>query len=557
MADVLVSLRIKTDGTAEITKAGQTFAKAEKDAGKLIGTLDRTKGAFSGLVSAVRAHPLMTIFGGALSVQGIRSSIQAFDEEAVAIARTRALLEAHGIEWAKVGGEIGRVAKIQERKTLIADEKQVEALGTLVTLTGSYGESLKALPTINNIAAVTGWDLNQAALAYGRALEGDTVLLGKWALALKGLTDEQRDAATVQRIITEAFGKTSEEVAKAGASEFKRFRLEIDEVNKAVGKDFTRVLELPIKAFHKLKDFIMGDVKDLQEGLDKFRNRMEEIYPEKKKSRVFDVGRAAGPIVKEIEAEHTITGRLLKLREGITREMKKEVPDLTHMAESLHEILALREKEKKLKQEIKGIFGGASLGAIGRLGDLVHAVEGLEEGQPAREAITRIPGGFGSFIERRELLPATGIQALKERFGDLSLAPGLTLGGALEKTAGISGFERFKESKLSQLLQQPEGTFPTAFRSRVSEELFQTKLGMLGRATTPEEQAFQFQGAFQAMNTAQRESLAQTKEEAAEKQKMIGDLDQTVNLLTEIRSLLNSISRNTGPANADTHFITN
>ena len=89
-----------------------------------------------------------------------------------------------GLSYEELKGPIeGTIAALQA-KTNFADEPQRAALRRLIEATGDFQLSLEALPVVLDVAAASDKDLEQTALAVGRALQGDVEALSRYGLNL-------------------------------------------------------------------------------------------------------------------------------------------------------------------------------------------------------------------------------------------------------------------------------------------------------------------------------------------------------------------------------------
>lgn len=537
MPGALIALRIRVDGVPELQRTAEAFkqtSRAIKETEKDFAALDKqfrrgihtpsfgpgwqaqagargigaTIGAGVGvaggaLMGAMRAHPLFTVAGALLAS---REAIRAFGQEEMILARTEALLRGQGITNMQ---EAGRVAEETARKTIFSKGQEMEAIGSLLLITNNYKSALSDLSIVNNIASVTGWDLNTAALVYGRALEGNTSTLGKYVQKLREMTEEQKkNQGLVRTTIAEAVRGQAEAQAQTPTGQLTQAKKDISEAMQVVGGTLTMLLAPVARGITGLAGGIHGlIISPEQEALLAEVERLLNPVKEVKKTFI-DIGLETGNIVTKVQSETTITGGILALRRQISEELGKEDFSIATIAKSMRGILDLEEKRKKLQEEIAEIQAGPVLGRIGRVGALTGAVAGL----------------------------GTGKSALMERFGGMELAPGLTLGKALSERAGITGFDVWKQRQQAAMIR--DTGLPTGFRSQIAGELFQHELGMLGRATTPEMQATIFRNSVMAMNTGQRLDEQKARDDVADRQKLIGNTNDMVTLLGQIHSFL-------------------
>jgi hypothetical protein len=149
-----------------------------------------------------------TVVGGAIT--GVFAlAIKSSQEQQVGINRLDAALKNVGQTYADNRVEIEKNIDAIQRKTNFGDEAQRDALQKLVTIGGTWNNSLNALKITTDVAAGANIDLNAAALLVGKAIAGETSSLSRYGIMLeKGATQTEVMAA-----LTKQFGGAAEAAA--------------------------------------------------------------------------------------------------------------------------------------------------------------------------------------------------------------------------------------------------------------------------------------------------------------------------------------------------------
>lgn len=292
MAETLVTLKIRTDGTPEIVRAGKAMDTAHKSTTRWSGALGVAGGAFSRLTSTIRAHPIASILASYFAVTTIRSFSSAVMESAAAqeeaLTKIQSAIISQGKNWDDYKSKVLSVTSALQRKTTFADDKQLEALSELTTVLGDVNKAMEYLPIVLDVSARHGLDLVSSSRAIGLALKGDLGLIGRYVPALRGLTEEQKTQDNVLRILNQTYKGTAETLAQTSSGALRQAANAWDDVKEGIGFVLIDALAPFTREWTTFFEGLSSSLELLRSGKQTFKDFAEE-----------GVGRAASLIVDQ------------------------------------------------------------------------------------------------------------------------------------------------------------------------------------------------------------------------------------------------------------------
>lgn len=278
------------------------------------------------------------------------------------------------------GATAGQVAATEDWITAqgkalgVADDKLRPALARLARSTKDTGEAQDLARLAMDVSAGTGKDLEQVAMALGRAHDGNTGALGRLGLATK---DAQGKALSFEQI-TKNMAKTFKGQASEGANTLEgkmgRLRLMFDETKESIGAKFLPVAE-------KLGDWI-------------FTKGIPALE---------DLGRKVMPVVQEAW-------------EGIKQAFEDARPGLEVLGKALIGVgKVIAEKVVPIVVKLYGVYWRNLLKALGKLGEILPDV-GIVILRFAGAAVKAFRGLFDAVLAGMEWM-LKGLGKLPGRLG--------------------------------------------------------------------------------------------------------------------------------------------
>lgn len=181
-------------------------------------------------------NPINLLKGGlaSLGVLGFgalgKKAVESANESEAAWARVESAIEAAGITFRRVRGDLDDLFTSIQKTTRYSDDQAADAFAILMSITNDYTGSVKNLTLATNIAAAKKIDLETAAQLVGKAMIGETAALKKQGIVIGENADAieelgkrfngfaERDAATMQgqlRQVANAWDNVLEALGRA------------------------------------------------------------------------------------------------------------------------------------------------------------------------------------------------------------------------------------------------------------------------------------------------------------------------------------------------------
>jgi len=196
--------------------------------------LKRFSGGLESLSTGLRrASMAMTALAGGAALLG-KGFITAALEQERALKTLGTFIDRTGVAFADVREEVLRTTAALQAKTNFGDEEQIRVLQQLVALSGSYENSLAALPAVLDLSEGLSISLSSATNLLGRGLSGNTELFSRYGLEIeKGTT-----ATELITKITNQFGGA----AAANVDPLKQMSNTIGDLKEAIGRGLLPVV---------------------------------------------------------------------------------------------------------------------------------------------------------------------------------------------------------------------------------------------------------------------------------------------------------------------------
>lgn len=222
------------------------FSEQEKQLGLVTGALSKHKAAVDAS-SAAMAGAAASGFGGAVAVgalvafaAALEKSVEAFAQVEQAVFGLDAALAQQGLLTKNYREQLQGVAAELQNTTAIASEQW---LGVLQRLTqfGSKPETIGIdIEAVKNLAGIMGGDLQAAANAYSRALEGQFQGFTRLGIKIDENLTQSEKLNQLQRELAEKGGGQLEARAKSLTGQFTSLRNAIGDVAEDTGNMISR-----------------------------------------------------------------------------------------------------------------------------------------------------------------------------------------------------------------------------------------------------------------------------------------------------------------------------
>lgn len=158
--------------TAEYNKLTASLKLAGKTSGEQASLASKAWGGFKNLVASI-GPAIGAAFGVRAIIDFVKESVKGAAESESAWSELGVTLDNNGVKLDQAKREVGALATQIQRSTRFDDESVVRGFNTLLSLTGDYNKSLKAMGPIADFAAAKHLTFEDAAEKVGRAIEGN------------------------------------------------------------------------------------------------------------------------------------------------------------------------------------------------------------------------------------------------------------------------------------------------------------------------------------------------------------------------------------------------
>ena len=211
---------------------------AERELKVVISAVDNLTGPFNSAMTNARHNAERTSSGISAAFSGISAAWikvgviiaasrwfvsaakEALEAEA-AFNRLRIQVEALGISYASVSPAIETAIKATSEYAIVQDEEVAAVLQKLILHTGNLEKSLTNLNAVYDLAALSGKDVNEVAVLFGKAISGNIEGLSRLFPELKNVEEllgkyatNAEEAAYAQAFLTEKSGEASSQMTE-------------------------------------------------------------------------------------------------------------------------------------------------------------------------------------------------------------------------------------------------------------------------------------------------------------------------------------------------------
>ena len=210
----------------------------QKMAHALDGFAGRVLG-LNGALEGLRAHLAGLVIGAGL-IQQLNASLAAARESALAWAGLRTVLASTGKASAELERELAAQADALQKLTGYSDDQVLAVQRLLFSYRGTAEQVKEVTPLVLDMATALGVDSVTAARLLGRALDGESVSMGR-------LNITATDFVGISAQLRQAFGgqAAAAQQAKGAAGEY---RVALEEMHRAIGQLIAPTVSQGIRA---------------------------------------------------------------------------------------------------------------------------------------------------------------------------------------------------------------------------------------------------------------------------------------------------------------------
>ena len=293
-------------------------------------------------------------------VNGIKDVVQASAKQQAIFNDLRATVEHLGISYDAVSGSLQKTFRHLQDVTTYGDTDSARVLTDLITLTGDYQGSLKALPLVLDMAASGQFDVRTAARYMAMAMKGNITMLGRYIPELRSSSNalmahatEAQKAEYAMKMLEKHFGGRAQAETKTTLGQYKQLANEFSDLKEAVGDlvsgplgKLMHVTSEAVRSLHKFFEAIQDKKARTEAAHQSLKFYVGSMLAAIPAMRKFGLSLMADEIAKNKDKEATedLSAELRKLR--------KEYNALTHKDHGHSDTLTYWEKVQKMKKAI-------------------------------------------------------------------------------------------------------------------------------------------------------------------------------------------------------------
>jgi hypothetical protein len=225
------SLRILI--TANGAQAEREFAKTGAAARAGLGQAEAATARFGRQLTS--AGIAMATFGG-VALFGLYKAAQAADEENRAIAQlNNSIQNSPALVGASTDAFLEQASALQ-KVTVFGDETTISAQAMLATFRLTEDQILSLTPLVQDLSAKFGVDLNTAAIAVGKAMQGNTTTLRRWGVFIDEGANATEDFDNLLSGLRENAGGFAAQEGETFAGQLQILRNGLGDVAEGVGR---------------------------------------------------------------------------------------------------------------------------------------------------------------------------------------------------------------------------------------------------------------------------------------------------------------------------------
>ena len=185
---------------------------------------------------------LAPYLGGAALAAGAAKLISMAAEEEAQLKQLESTVNIIGGSYENSKGSINSFIASMQATTAYGDGEMRPVLQEITLLTGDLNKGFEGARIAADMAASGLFNLNSASRYVAMAMEGNTMMLGRYipelkdaAMAQKGFTTETQKADYAMKILNEKFGGMAEKNVETYAGQIKQFQNYLGDFGESIG----------------------------------------------------------------------------------------------------------------------------------------------------------------------------------------------------------------------------------------------------------------------------------------------------------------------------------
>jgi phage-related minor tail protein len=206
---------------------------------KALSEFDKVKEKSTGSFSAMKVGA--TVASGAI-IAGLTEATKSAAEHEAGVAKLDTAYKNAGISTDDMKGSLEEIEK-QSRRTGQGTEDNIAAYTQLVTATRSTTKAHEELATAQDLAALKGISVSEAAMDITRAAGGNTRALKEMGIATKDTAGHQLSTQAIMEKLTAAVHGQADAFGDTAQGQMARFHESLDQTKEKIGEALLPALQ--------------------------------------------------------------------------------------------------------------------------------------------------------------------------------------------------------------------------------------------------------------------------------------------------------------------------
>lgn len=230
----------RLDIIIRLLKEGSGATQASSELGTLDAAQRKTAESSLALGKAMRdvvgAVAGMLAFGQVVNL--LQSSIKAFEEQDIAIARLNGSLRAAGRYTEDFSQEVQDLSGELQKVTRFGDEKILDVSTLLIQSGAARQEVAQLTELVLDLSSGLGMDLNSAAMLVGKTLQGELGALGRYGIQVDETKTKSQQLEEALATLEKRFGGLARTTTETLTGNLEQLKNVIGDIKELLGENF-------------------------------------------------------------------------------------------------------------------------------------------------------------------------------------------------------------------------------------------------------------------------------------------------------------------------------
>jgi prophage DNA circulation protein len=265
-----------------VDEASSVFEKIQASMGILGASLSQLGGGFESAGSIISGFAGGGVIGAAAAgigelIKGLKWSTEEAAASEQAWVNLQAAIGATGPAWDAIKNQVSDFASAIQKSTTQSDEAVIGAIQRMTTFGMSYQDAMKAVGVAVDLAAAKHIDLETAADLLGKTFTGNSAILSRYGIDVKGIKDSMGEGATQADVYAAVLTKLNDQFGGQAAAQAQTYAGTQERLKNAVSDLGEKIGGIMIPALAGVTEGMIPVVDWLGRGVDAVQAWITEV----------------------------------------------------------------------------------------------------------------------------------------------------------------------------------------------------------------------------------------------------------------------------------------